>query len=333
MGLIISDNLRRAMKREKFKLEREVPNRNIDLNSIKNSHELLEKLLKTNSLAMNEARDKEAIKIFLLHMELNLGSPHYYFPNKNKNMDYSKACKYGDESGMQISGSKSAGRSSNMDNRGNWDYRITMRGSHFTTPEEALAFTDTLVQEANKRGLNIRMKDPWTHDAVILYINKDELLDVVRMLEDLKDESKFGSLVSQAIKHFGPTMAYSARVSDDSYYGISMAHSEGEYGEEGSRLKGSYGGNPRDTFGSYIEKMCLMPAYHELYNKYFGDISKISADEMYERVIRNHKKYMLGFPFAEEDLPLWMNRRNYQEFMEEKKKTNVSDDSYAFSSK
>ena len=313
MILIMSANLREMLaRRENFALDKSgIDGTKINIDEIKDSDELISKLLVTNSLANNEARDKAAIARYLRLRSMGINGMHHYLPPLNPNMNVNKAVKYGDEGGIIISGREKKYLSEELRTRGKFDYRITMRGSSEMVTGEALAFTDTLVAEANKRNLTIRMKDPWTHDAVILYVDKEDLLGTVKMLEDLKNTNKYGKLVSDATKHFGDSIAFGAVIGDNNYYGISMAHSELEYGRGPSKLMGYYGGGFGNTFGSYMESECVDKTYDYLLNKYNGDVSKITIDEMYDGIVRRHHKYMMGS--YDTDLPLWMNRRNYQE--------------------
>lgn len=110
-------------------------------------------------------------------------------------------------------------------------------------------------------------------------------------------------------------MPFSAALSDDSYYGIAMAHSEQSFGSKPSKIVGSYGGGYVNTFGSYIEEEGLEVVYNNLLQKYNGDANKITVDEMYDGLIKQHKKYMLGDSESPIDIPLWMNRRNYTDFI------------------
>lgn len=313
MKLIMSDNLRKMMEREQgFVIEKNgLINSNINIDMLSSSDELIEELMKRNSISNNEIRDKEAILNYLNLRNSGFNSAHYYFEGNNSNMDTAKASKYGDEAGVMISGVERRYSPEELSMRGKFDYRITMRGSNKMTTEEALAFTDTLVREARLRHLNVRMKDPWTHDAVILYVYQDELLEVVKLLEELRNSHKYGDLVESATNHFGKIIPYSATVNDEAYYGISMAHSELRYNDSPRRLMGSYGGGFGDTFGSYIENVCLNKTYDELISKYHGDKNKITVNEMYQGLIIKHKNYMLGN--SESDIPLWMNRRNYMD--------------------
>ena len=312
MELKMSSNIKRMLDgKENFVLDKSgIDNNVINLAELRDSDELIAKLMATNSLTANERRDKMAIQRYLELKKQGIKSMHYYFPQPNAKMNIFEAIQYGDESGMMISGHEKAYTPLELQSRGKFDYRITMRGSSEIITEEAKAFTNAVVSEANKRNLNIRMKDPWTHDAVILYIDKEELLETVKMLEDLKDATRYGELVSRATQHFGPTIAFGAVVNSDNYYGISMAHSELQYGREPSKLMGSYGGGFGNTFGRYMEDECLDKAYDELSSKYNGDISRITVDEMYPMIIKKHREYMLGDK-ANDDIPLWMNRRNY----------------------
>ncbi len=318
MGLIFSKNLQGLLERENVSLSKSgIDTTNIDLSSIRSSDELISRLVSTNSLFANEERDKKSIERYLELRNMDILSMLYYFEGPGDNMDLAKASRY--DGGAVISGEEHFTQEQLL-SRGKYDYRITMRGSNKISTEEALAYVDALIREANNRKLNIRMKDQWTHDAVILYVNQEELLSTVRMLEDLRNDTSYGTLVQDAIKHFGPIMPFGATISKDSYYSIGMAHSEGEFGKVSSQLRGSYGGNFGNTFGGYIEDTCLAPTYDSLLAKYNGDASKITVDEMYNGAVNRHKMYMLGN--TNENIPLWMNRRNYTDYKNMKRKSN-----------
>jgi hypothetical protein len=318
MCLILSKNLQRLLERESISLEKSgIDTGDINLSLVSDSDELISKLVNSNSLYANESRDKESIARYIELRKMGFRSMHYYFEGAGSNMDVSKASRY--DGGAVISGEEHFTQEE-LKNRGKYDYRITMRGSSKTSTEEALAYVDSLIREANNRNLNLRMKDQWAHDAVILYVNQEELLATVKMLEDLKTDTSYGTLVQDAIKHFGPVMPFSATISKDSYYGIGMAHSEGQYGKTESKLRGFYGGNYGNTFGGYVEDICLEPTYDSLLAKYNGDASKITVDEMYNGAVNRHKMYMLGN--TNENIPLWMNRRNYTDYKNMKRKSN-----------
>ena len=318
MSLKMFRNLIEALERHeklKFGLDRDFSSFStmIDMSKIYDSESLLRELYKRNTDEMNESRNKKIIFEYLSAKKNGEVTLLYKEPEQNElfDLDYVYEHSYGGSGGAQISGTFKKRSDEEMANRGYFDYRITLRNSSDITTDEAVSFVDTLVSEANKRNLNLRMKDLWEADAVILYCDVEDLYGTVRLLEDLTNEKIYGSLVSNATKHFGEIQAFSASLRDDSYYGIAMAHSEGSFDNQVGRLTGYYGGNPGNTFGGYMEDG-LNSIYDSLMNKYNGDSSKITVDEMYDKFIKYHRKYMLGDTLS--DIPLWMNRRNYNDF-------------------
>ena len=293
-------------------LEEVSKKKSININNVHNTDELLNKLVECNSLIMNESRDKKSIADYL--EKKKKGNKDYMrcpFQNDNVDLDFLYKNTFNDNgSGIQISGKEKRLSPSEQMVRGCFDYRITMRNSNDITTEEAINFINTLVSEARKRGLSLRAKNYWEADAFILYCDKEYLYGTVKLLEDLSDGNKYGETVSNATKHFGALQPFSAALRNDSYYGISMAHSELAYGDE-TRIKGFYGAFG-DTFNGYIEK-ALKNVYVGLRGKYNGNADMIDVDEFYNELVKYHKKYMLGD--VDKDIPLWMNRRNYIEYM------------------
>lgn len=328
MTLKLSKNLIQALKKNEdisFSLDKNNSIlENIDLSKIKDSETLLRELYKRNTNQMNATRNKLIISEYLASRKNGEKSFLYKETKQNNNfdLDYVSRYSHGGSGGKIISGTFKKRTNKEMANRGYFDYRITIRNSPNITTEEAINFVDTLVREANKRNLNLRMKDLWEADAIILYCDVEDLYNTVKMLEDLTNEKEYGSLVSNATSHFGPVQAFSATISNNSYYGIAMAHSEGSFSNQNGRLVGYYGENPGNTFGGYIEDNILNVSYDILLKKYNGNSDKISVDEMYNEMIKQHKEYMLGDKLSLEDIPLWMNRRNYNDYCLKNKQSN-----------
>ena len=78
MVLIMSENLRRALAREKG-----IDDSPINLDEIKDSDELIAKLMNKNSLSANEKRDKMMIQRYLEFRSLGINSMHYHCPQLN----------------------------------------------------------------------------------------------------------------------------------------------------------------------------------------------------------------------------------------------------------
>lgn len=275
-----------------------------------------------NSQAPNEIlKDKQSIAQFL-DFKKNGGTNFMYngYSNPNFDTEFVLENTFNDNiSGVQISGEANNYSKSDLSNRGEFDYRITFRNSDKITKEEAVAFINTLVKEANEREISLRAKNIWESDAFILYCDTDYLADTVKLLNDLATDKKYGELVNSATRHFGPKQPFSIAPNDNSYYGISMAHCE--LAANQTRGYDFNGGGSVDTFNGYMER-ALNNVYGNLYNKYGGNISSISVDEMYQGLINYHHKYMFGDNKVENNCPLWLNRRNYQELNSNQKKIN-----------
>lgn len=213
-------------------------------------------------------------------------------------------------SGITITYNEPKGSSLSLEERkyrAHHDFRITLRSTKDLSTEEAISFTKAVINEANKRGLALGAKNFLEHDFLILYLDKEHLSDMIDILEKLKDESKFGMLVSNATKHFGNIQPFSATISDSPYYGISMAHPEPRAGFE-SRLSSFYGATGEGaTFNGYMSKIV-----DDAYDNLIKTNKKVNPENLYDEIVKQHNLYMLGV--EQSDLPLWMNRRNYMEY-------------------
>lgn len=307
---------------EKYHKQKEIENYFRQAGSIENDKqnqpniELLINLYKNNNNADNISSIKEDLKKFLEFKKTHDNGSFMYQEN-NTYRDRSNVINqtFNDNgNGIQISGQETKYSNQELEQRGKFDYRITLRNSDKITDEEAIAFINTLVKEANNRNLNIRAKNYWEQDALILYCDTQELENIILLLEDLSKNPNYGELVNNATKHFGPRQPFSITPATDSYYGISMAHCELEYGKKPTYLSGTYG-QAINTFNSYMDNM-LNTAYNDLLNKYNGNKDRITVEEIYQTLVDYHKKYMLGDKNSNESIPLWMNRRNYNELKE-----------------
>lgn len=189
------------------------------------------------------------------------------------------------------------------------NYRITLRNSNNLKEEDVLSFIQTFQSEALKRNIYARCKILFEQsDGIIFYVDKNNLLETTRLLEDLKDENTYGIGVTNAIKSFGNPQPFSAILSDNSYYSIAM-HGV----ESNSKLKTTLGGGLVKTFNGYMDD-CLEFVYNKLLTRYNNDINKINIDEFYKELITYHKSRMdVG-----EEIPLWMNNRIYDDLNSKK---------------
>ena len=291
---------------------------NIDLSQIHSSEELIDVLTQTNSLEANEQRDKENLAYFIEFANKNPSNIDVmYFDDRVSRCNQSEIIvnsTFNDNgSGITISGinHKKILPDGWYNYRAAFDYRITMRNSSNMNPHDAISYINTLVEEANKRGLNLRAKNYWEQDAFILYLQKGDLLETVKMLEDLKDSSKYGTEVSRATQSFGAPAPFGATISDTPYYTVTMSH----YEDKHNNILSSTYGKAGDTFNGYIGSV-FKNTYDKMLEKYNGDTSKITVDEFYDFMYEEHKKIMNIQ--RDENIPFWMNERNYREYLESK---------------
>ncbi len=268
--------------------------------------ELLEIIYDENSIYNNRDRDLKSIQEFIDSKKDNnyIHFMHLQSLGENNNVDpftvqYSvDPTRSSDAFIISQTGSK-------PENDYSVKYRITIRNSDKLRQEDVLAFIQAFQKEAQSRETYIRCKVLFNDsDGIIFYTDIDNLSKAIKILEDLKDESKYGSKVTNAIKNFGEHQPFSATISNDSYYSIAMHGAE----PKSSKIKTSLGGGLIKTYNEYIDDI-LDEAYNHLYVKYNGDKKRITPEELYNEMIAFHTSRM----GTEEAIPLWMNNRIYED--------------------
>ena len=294
-----------------------IPN-TVDLSQVHTSEELVDALFETNTLEANETRDKEFIAWKLQAIKDGTTMPDSYDERSGIMGGNPLSETYFDSSDERINAGKTHYLSTEEKGyRANFDYRVTIKNSSKLNYEDATAFTKTLFEELEKRGVGFAYKNHWESDAIILYVDENQLLDTVKVLEDLKDGTKYGQSVVNAINNFGLPISFGATISSNPYYGISMAHGEGRYGVV-SKIKTSWGNvGEGGTFNIYTQSVLFKNAYDNLLSKYNGNVDAITVDEMYDEILKLHREYMFG-KGSTENIPLWMNRRNYIDYKKHK---------------
>lgn len=276
-----------------------------NIDDISNSTELLEMLYNQNSIYNNMSRDKKSIEDFL-NSKKN---------KKYENFMYEESSAKNNVNSLEVQRSVDSSKSSDAfiisdagnkpQNVSDVNYRITLRNSNSLNNEDILAFIQTFKNEALKREIYVRCKVLFEQsDGIIFYVDKDNLLETAKLLEDLKDTDTYGEKVTNAIKNFGNPQPFSATLNDNSYYSIAMHGVK----PESSRLKSTLGGGLAVTFNGYMDE-CLRVTYNKLLKKYDNDINKINVNEFYKEMITYHANRMgVG-----EAIPLWMNDRMYDD--------------------
>ncbi len=187
------------------------------------------------------------------------------------------------------------------------DYRITFKSDVELTTDEAIAFVNTLIEEANREGLALRAKNAAVgsgeSDFLILYLDEENLGKTVDLLERLKDGQKYGELVSNATKHFMASQPFTATVGENPYYGVSMANAG-----RNSASTISFSNRPISTFNQWID-ILVERAYSSLIDSGLTP-DTITANSLYNEMLKLHSGYMGS---SNSEIPLWMNASNYNE--------------------
>lgn len=294
----------------------------VNISMFRDSNELIEYLRQKSLSKSNIEWDKKVLSLYLEFIKINgidggLGYKDIF--DVGENYDYAEIISNSFDDGGSgrslISNSRRRYTKKQLMEmqRSNWDFRITLNNSSSIETSKAIKYVNVLVDECQKRNIDIRMKNYWERDAIILYCYSDQLHSVVELLEDLTNEKKYGEDVSSVTKQFGPRKPFTIGLNNDSYYGISMYSNELEIGQSPT-FYSDYG-YVKSTYSEYSTEF-LKNAYEKLLDKYDGDNSKITVDEFYNEILKYHKRYMFGDENASENIPLWMNRRNYKELVD-----------------
>lgn len=185
----------------------------------------------------------------------------------------------------------------NVGLNGKYDYRITILNNKNITFTDGLKFIKALISKAKEMNVVCGWKNFWEADAIILYTDLENLSSVINLLEELKKDSEINSV----IKKFDKRKMFSAYLTDDSYYGISM----GSCDATSTYIKTSFGSNAGGilTFGAYMEEL-LNDSIIELYNNGY----EINSVNLYDLMVYKHS--MFGIYSNGESLPLWENHYN-----------------------
>lgn len=269
-----------------------------------NPTEFLQMLYEKNSIEKNMEKDKKSIQEFIDAKRSNKYKNFMYEESKAKNNVNPLEVQYAVDS-TKSSDAFIISNTGNPPEKDSYvNYRITLRNSDSLRQEDVLEFIKTFKKEAEKRNTYIRCKVLFEQsDGIIFYADKNNLLETVRILEDLKDEEEYGSKVTNAIKSFGNPQPFAATVDDSSYYSIAM-HGV----ESNTTLKSTLGGGLVKTFNSYMDSS-LETIYNDLLPKCGNDASKINVDEFYRSLVARHQERMN----TGEIIPLWMNNRMYDD--------------------
>ena len=129
----------------------------INLLDITSSDELLDALFETNTIHANEVRDKQSILEWLERRKTSQYATIYdNNDGQTSDSDRIKNETFDDQSsGITISGDFNKHKPSNWNEyRSSADFRITLKNSQKIVADDAIVFIKTLIEEANKRGLN-----------------------------------------------------------------------------------------------------------------------------------------------------------------------------------
>jgi hypothetical protein len=276
----------------------------VDLGSMQNSDELLEYLVSKNSPQNNKDRDLQSIQKYINGKRNNTFNNFMYEESVARNGVNPMDVQYSVDPSKSSDAFIISGVGEKPLNESAINYRITLRNGAGLNNNDVKAFMQTFQREAQKRNIYVRCKVLFEQsDGIVFYVDKNNLLEIVKLLEDLKNANVYGQEVTNAINNFGAVQPFSATMDKDSYYGIAMHGAESS-----SRLISTRGGGLASTFNQYMDSS-LNNAYNSLLAKYGNDASKITAEELYNYIMINHRDRM----HVEGDIPLWMNNRIYND--------------------
>ena len=281
----------------------------IDVN-YNDPNEFLDYLYHNNGVNSNYARDIRSIQRYLEYKKNNSGT----------NFLFEESIGYNDINPVAIQNAVDTTNSSDMftisdsiemkpESARTVNYRISLRNSDSIKTDEMIEFITTFKREANRRKLYIGCKVLFdSSDAIVFYVDKNNLPGTIKLLEDLKDGRTYGEKVSKAINSFGHVQPFSATLYDESYYSIAMHGAE----PVDPRIISTRGGGLINTFNEYID-YALEDIYRKLLTKYNNDASRILPEEIYNCLLKYHQARMK----TDEPIPLWMNNRIYKELNEQ----------------
>ena len=206
------------------------------------------------------------------------------------------------------------------------DCRIIFTTSSKINPENMIEWINALNNELKNNGITARAKQGDTGpDAFILYLNDKDLDSVVKILDNLKSDQKYGKKVNDATLEFGRTKAFAAPVSESSYYALASDHLE-YYTTDSFNNHIPYNVGGEILSPGYLAYTSAMSFYlNEAYNTsleyHNGDASMITADEIYNNM-KLLKKDLLTSKYGvpeNADIPLWMSAVTYSDCVSSEK--------------
>jgi len=181
----------------------------------------------------------------------------------------------------------------------NYDYRITLSTGSELTPTDTLTFLNELDNQLEINQLPLDFKYyGGPHDALILYIRKEDLPDYFQVLEEMKTNRE----VSHIIPKFGDQKTFCGGPNSSSYYGFSL----GSESSLNPRIRGN-----NYTMTNYSGQL-MQSAFGNLMTKYNGNFELITSNEMFIEMQRLHQIHQFGNPTSIE-IPFWMNSGMYSD--------------------
>ena len=199
-----------------------------------------------------------------------------------------------------------------------YQYRICINNSSDISYSDIILFTMKFEQLCKERNLPLNIKViPDERDVFICYCKEEHLSSYVQILSDM-ESNKVEKEINLITKKFGRKKPFTSSISDSSYFGISSGLFKNE---TTSVMKGTM--PVGDTMTGYSARLSEN-AYNTLLKKYNSDITKITVEDFY---IEMHKEHIRRqFPdkvvkskfFGKEiipsellDIPFWMNEHAY----------------------
>ena len=206
-----------------------------------------------------------------------------------------------------------------LKNQYDYDYRITINNDACISYNDIILFTSKFEELCKERGLPLNIKViPDERDVFICYCKDENISQYVQILMDMRNDDIVSDKVSEITDKFGSKKPFTGSVKRGSYFGISSGLFKNELT---SKIKGSM--PVGDTMTSYSAKLAEN-AYKILLEKNKGDVSRITVEDLYLEMHKEHVRRQFpdrvqkGSLFRREripsellDIPFWMNEHAY----------------------
>lgn len=200
-----------------------------------------------------------------------------------------------------------------------YQYRISINNDARISYNDIILFTSKFEELCKERDLPLNIKViPDERDVFICYCKDENIPQYVQILMDMRNYDIVSDKVSEITDKFGSKKPFTGSVKRGAYFGVSSGLFKNE---EASMIKGRAPAD--DTMTSYSAKLAEN-AYKILLEKNKGDVSRITVEDLYLEMHKEHARRQFpdrvqkGSLFRKEripsellDIPFWMNEHAY----------------------